>query len=304
MFGTLLLQYILGLESTNIWQYQQPPEPTPFIQKVVTQNLVTIKPVTTNGTIAPGTQRVPVLEATFTTSCNDEVQLWNLELQRRGLGASSDITALYATQNGNRISTTRSVPTSGEVTLSLREVELQDCKATVIILADFSPTASPFGQHQFIVSSVQASVPLTVEIANTITTNVGNTTPGLIQVTNLAPISRVRIGNKATVGRVRLEAVEKNQQLISILFSNRGSAQNNDLTNFYMTDRAGNFLSTITSQMDDKRVNIQFVSDVVLAEDTSIELLLKADYLSSRSNTVDFTVEQPTDVVSITTTSR
>lgn len=298
MFGTLLLQYILGLESTTIWQYEPVPTQPVIKQQLVTSATVTVQPVVNTNTIAPGTQRVPMLEITFNSQCIEPARLWTLNVQRVGLGASSDIQAIYITQNGNRVSATRSVPQSGELSLSLRDVEFTNCMATIQLTADFSPEAKPFGQHTFTVESVQASEEFSVVTENAIVTNTIPTDPGIVRVINLSPTSRVHIGTNVTVGRIRLESVENNQELLRIVFTNQGSAQNNDLTNFYITSRAGIALSTVTPAMNDKRVQISFVPETILKAGDSIELLLKADYLSSRQNTVDFTIEEPTDVIS------
>lgn len=302
MFGSLLLEYLVQLQSQQIWQFPARLRAVPAVEQVVDADVTTatVTPIAIQGTIAPGTQRVPMLQINIQVPCFVDSAITSFTLKHSGLGDVSDIQALYITQNGIRVNNIRSIPKSGIVEMSVRGIVFAPCtQTTLFVTADFAQTASPFGEHQLELQAIQSSLPVDIQISSTIMQTMPSSRPNTVEIQNLSPNSPIGIGKQVIVDRIQLRTTNATQQLQNIVFTNLGSAENTDLVNFYVTERSGAIVSQVTKQMSGDHVVMQFNAGFTIEANTTRELFLRADYLSSRRNTIDFIVEAPADIISV-----
>jgi len=261
-----------------------------------------------NGSIPQGAQRVPVLKLILDVPCSD-VSLESVTLIHRGLGRLSDIAGVYAMRDGVRISRV-STPASnnGPVILRLTKQELQPCKAdTIDIMMDIASTADIGGQHSFIIRSssdmefigAQASL-------RSIQAVVARIVPEMqrrVSFEQLSLLARPLYGVNRTVGRFRLEASGNNLVLREITLTNAGSARDGDVTNLALYNARGVLVSPIVPMLDDDSVRFTFTSPFALQQPSQL-FTLRGDIRARRRQTINFSVEESSDVLTQTVRSR
>ncbi|OGJ59128.1 hypothetical protein A3D11_00715, partial [Candidatus Peribacteria bacterium RIFCSPHIGHO2_02_FULL_49_16] len=101
-------------------------------------------------TIPKGTQGVSMLSVDFVASCDDDVVLENLTVVHQGFGAVSDITGIYATMDGERVTRKRTID-SEDQTADLhfaQRLTIPACGTkTIDLVGDFLSTATTSGEH-------------------------------------------------------------------------------------------------------------------------------------------------------------
>ncbi|PIQ76693.1 hypothetical protein COU78_05370 [Candidatus Peregrinibacteria bacterium CG10_big_fil_rev_8_21_14_0_10_49_24] len=257
-------------------------------------------------TIAQGTQRVPVLTLQLSASCDAPVTVDSLVVYRRGLGESTDIDAVYAMSDGQRLQRAVQPSRMGVTHLRLRNFTIEPCgKRTIQILADFSPNASVAGEHWFTIESA------TDVVANN--TNVvlhssrqpskkftgAGPTVGTISVEYPRLLQTLRYGENRTVARLRLSADGTSDHLIHfITLTNEGSARDTDLQNIYLRAGRSRTVSAVLDSLSGDTARLELQPPLILEQNQSRILEVRADIRASRSRTLRFLVEQPSDIQS------
>ena len=254
------------------------------------------------GTVPPGSSRVEMLRITAAADCRSAVPIHTITVRRRGLGANSDIAALYATHRGRRISRARSVSRKdGEVDLNVRNFSIAACEdEDIVIYADFASTASIAGEHRIELRGIDAG-DSTVRIQRSIATaartrKTAGVAVGQIDVDYLPLTRRVRFGARQIVSRFTLKPDNRDEHLLhAITFTNNGSASDSDLQNLYISFR-NRRISTIAKHMSRDTVQIQFDPPFLLRKNNKLKFALRADVRASRSRTIQFVIEEPSDL--------
>ena len=288
----------------------------PSISSAIYEQQGSLSVVTGNASlvssVAAGSQHIPMLSLTMTASCNADIPITAINIVRRGLGANSDIQSVYAESGNSRLSSARSISKrDGIVQLRLRRFTVPSCETrTVGIFVDFSADASIAGEHSISLAPIQpidagnARVSLQIADAPIVRRTTGSVRSS-VTVDMLDINQRISYGNRRTVARYRLtEEGNEQQQIQSIRFTNLGSASDNHLRNLYLQTSAGKRVSSILSQMEGDTAFITFDQPLIIASGRRLVFELKADIRASRSKTIQFTIEEPSDVRAIRVRNR
>lgn len=303
MLSSILVSYF-------IQQFQQPVT-MPFRQDRSVEHVRTVEQrgsltidasAAPAGSVPPGAQRVEMLRLRVTASCADDVPINTLTVQRRGLGANSDIEAVYAIHRGVRISQARSISRrDGLIDLNVRRLYLPACETEdIIIYADFSPDAAIAGEHRIELKGVDAGK-ATVRIDHragdfTRTRSTTGAPVGQISVEYLDINQRVHYGSRQRISRFTLTADNRDDHLVhAITFTNNGSASNDDLQDLYIEFR-NRSVSTVAPEMIGDKVRLEFNPPFALPKNHTLKFGLRADVRASRSRTIQFVIEEPADI--------
>jgi len=253
--------------------------------------------------VPQGAQRVPILTLLLAAPCGADRTVSSLTLRHAGLGAASDILRVYAMDGLKRISRTRSVPQRDPLVLRLSSVVVPSCgERTVSLFADFSRTAASGGEHRFSLTAVDAGGDATItEAPASATMPALNVTPhaGQPSVTaEMKPVlTSVSYGADRIVARLLLTGGKTaDQRILAVTFTNDGSARNTDLRNLYLETASRTRLSIAAPQMDGKTVRLTLDPPLALGRNEVKLLQLRADVRASRTRTIQWTVEEPSDV--------
>jgi hypothetical protein len=256
----------------------------------------------TRQSVAPGSQRVPMLNVSFTAACDGDVTVESIALQRRGLGSNDDIAAVYAMEGTKRVSQSRQITDrQGNVSLRLEKFVIDACASKKIsVLVDFTATAAVSGEHRFIldersdIDAGNAAVTLKKSTVTQTRRTVGRT-QGAINIEYVSLTERVRYGERQEVQRIRMEATGEDALLTAVTFTNRGSARDLDLRNFYL--QGGNRrLTPVASSLEGDRIRLVFDPPLLLQKNEIRLFILRADVRASRSRTIDLIIEEPSDL--------
>ncbi len=254
--------------------------------------------------IPQGAQRVPFLTLRLKASCDAPIAVSSLTLRHAGRGNATDILRAYASMGGTRLSRAVSVPARNPFTLRLRSVVVPACdEASIIVLADLSSSAQASGEHRFDVLSVGTQSGVAVQ-----TSSSSSSSPAALRVTPHATAPDVtsafrsvltskEYGTARVVARFLLKGGKaSNQNVLSITFTNDGSARNGDLQRLYLESSSQQRLSVPLAQMEGDTARITLTPPLLLRRNQSVLLQLRADVRASRTRTIDFIIEEPSDI--------
>lgn len=270
---------------------------------------VTTSPVD-GGTVPPGAQRVPMLKLTLEASCEADVSVDAVHVQRKGLGNSADIDFVYLMEGSLRISAPLQIGSKhGNVSLAVRNFTVPACATREIVLyADFSDHAAATAEHRFEltgerVESFNADVAIrSANPASSVMTT--GKAVGRISAEYVQPSQSASYGVRQAVARFSLSADDKADHAISaITLRNDGSARGNDLQNLFLELHADR-LTQIVHAMQDSTVRLTFDPPLLLKKNQKIVLTLRADIRTGRSRTIRFLIEQPSDIEAAPVTGR
>ncbi|MFA6039100.1 MAG: hypothetical protein WCV62_00010 [Candidatus Peribacteraceae bacterium] len=266
---------------------------------------LTVTVIPSAGSVVPqGAQGVPFLTLRLRASCASPVTVSSLTLRHTGKGAASDILRVYAYRENLRISRAVSVPTRNSFTLRLRPVTVPACgEETLSVLANFSSSARAAGEHRFEVTDVGTQTGVTVHTATPsaasplrVTTHA--TTPD-VKVDFRTVHTSKEYGTRRVVARFLLTGGNAaDQRIRSITFTNQGSARNTDMRNLYVETASRTRISSILPSLDGDTARITLEPPLPLSRNQSVLLQLRADVRASRTRTIDWSVEEPSDIVS------
>lgn len=296
MFASFLIGYYLHqftVPSTSVLRSVQPAG-----------NVIVEAFSPRSGSVAPGSQRIEMLTLQITADCTSAVSINTISVQRRGLGANEDIESLYITKGTSRISRERSIAQrDGSVDLQLRDFSIPACETVELsVVANYSEDASPAGEHRIELRSIDAGKS-TVRIERS-TRNVKATqrtasqTVGQVSVEYLRLTQSVRYGSRQLLSRFTLEADNRDDHNISAMtFTNNGSATDQDIRNLYIEFRSRR-ISSYARSLDGDKVVFTFNPPIQLQANQTLKFGLRGDVQASRSRTIQFIVEEPSDIIS------
>ncbi len=254
-----------------------------------------------SSSVPKGAQRAVFIEASLHADCDADVTVRSFSVKHRGLGESSDLVRVYATEGDVRLSRTRSLDSSDRdaVLTLVSPLNVRACSTVrVQVRGDFSPDAQVAGEHGLLIESVDADAPVTLASAtksSTLTARPSAT--GTVSATFLPLTKALQFGKGRTVARIRLEADNvANQRVSSITLTNAGKATDGDLANIRLEDRKGNTLTNVAATLDGDKVRLTFEPALRLDRNDQVLLELKADIAASNKRTLRFVLEEPSDL--------
>lgn len=257
------------------------------------------------GSVPRGASRIPFLTVDLSASCDSDVRVDSLELTHAGLGSSDDIARIYAVDAFRRITRAASFDHgSRKAVLRFRSLRVPACGAVQFqILGDMRRDAIVASEHGVDVSgplAVTSSAKKVVFVQSDDTRRVVSapTVAGSVTVRFLPIGSRLQSGRRETVARLQISADNVAAHLLQkITFRNRGSARDMDLQWLSLETLSGTVLTPPVSRMRGIDSTLAFDPTYVIHAGQTIVLQLKADVHGSQSKTVDFFIEEPSDVV-------
>ncbi|MFA6039513.1 MAG: S-layer homology domain-containing protein [Candidatus Peribacteraceae bacterium] len=261
-------------------------------------------------TLPQGAHQVTFLSLDLTASCDDSVTLENITVLHEGFGAKADITGVYATIDGGRVTRERSIDSSDQ-TASVRFISalvIPACKTvTVDLVGDISATASPSAEHNFAVElqsdflsnakSVTGNFPMR---GNTF--KVGAVDSGQITVAyrTVSP-DQVEVGDKGVVvGRfeVSTDSVE-DQTLYTMTLHQNGTVSDGDITNIKVRRTDGTVLTNVAAEFKNKYATVTFNPPFTVLEGDKITLEVVADVVGGAASTSQIDIDETSDVFAV-----
>ncbi len=252
-----------------------------------------------------GAQRAVFLELSLHAECDSAVTVNSLDIRHRGLGDLNDLARVYVTDGDVRLTHTRSLNQSGSPS-SLTfypALKVKPCETKKVqIRGDFSSEAQAAGEHGLIVDALDAGdaeVVLNklskVPTITAVPESVGNVRVELLGL-NKAP----RYGSTAVLARIRLSADGyKDQEVRSITLVNRGKASDDDLQNLFIRTSSKKAITDKHEALDGKRIRLTFSEPLFLQHNSTMLVELVGDVRASRSRTISFIIEEPSDVEAV-----
>lgn len=254
------------------------------------------------GSVPPGTQRVEMLKLLLSADCSDDIPVQSISVQRRGLGANDDIAAVYVMHRNARISESRSISKrDGSVTINLRNLVIPACMAEeVSVHVDFAADAAIAGEHTFKLKALdagKATVRIEERLGNFTRPSLTTGTPiGQISVEYLRLNERIRYGSRQRLARFTLTADSRDDhELHAITFTNNGSASDDDLQNLFIEFR-NRKISTKATALSSDTVRLEFSPPFELQKNQTLQFSLRGDVRASRSRTIQFIIEEASDI--------
>lgn len=249
-----------------------------------------------------GAQRAVFLEVGVKAECDADVRVKSFTVRHRGLGDASDLVRVYVTDGDVRLSRTRSLDSSDR-TATLELIPAYTVKACGTkyfqIRGDFSEEAAVAGEHGLIIEAVDAGG-ATVVLSGPTRTPVVTTRPvrmGTVNVAFLGLTRALQFGKNRTFARIRLDADHiANQEIRALTLVNDGKAADGDLKNLRIENRRGEVLTDTLDQLDGKTARFTFDPPLLVDRNASLVLELKGDIAASRSQTIRFILEEPSDL--------
>jgi len=167
-------------------------------------------------------------------------------------------------------------------------------------MADFSPDAAAQGEHSLFIASSEDVKTDAATVEATLSSNLGSSrvapvSEGTIEVEYLPVLTSTTYGAGRTLLRMRLTARDEDQFVYSVTLTNAGKARGADLKNLSLGTRDG-ALTDVAASMTDDKVTLTFDPPLRLDRGEDILLLLKGDVRASRKKTIDFEVEEASDI--------
>lgn len=276
------------------------------------QLLVDMIPANTIGSIPRGATRVFVGVMNLSASCEKDITVSSVTLAHTGLGNIKDIRSVYAGDDARRISRGARFDTQSRLaTLQFPLLVIPKCDVTSIrLFIDLQSDASVGSEHgvEITSSSLISSSAKEVTVTSIDTTSKAFVTPykqGTISVNFLPIRGPFQYGRLETVARIQLSAdAVANHVLQKITLTNEDLARDMDLTYFRIETTRGELLSGPATRMQGKKVTIPFSPSYELSSRSTVVLLVKAEVRAPRKRGVLFTLEEPSDLVSIPGHSR
>ncbi len=261
----------------------------------------TVEAVPTTGSIPQGAQRVGMLTVALAADCKADVTVTSLEVTHMGLGSARDLSRLYLLEGSQRISRGAAPSDKDPTTLRLKAFTVPACGSrTLTVAADFSASAAAAGEHRLSLEAVEASAPVTIEAASArlirATVTPSADTPQVTAAFLPVRTSQLYGGNR-TLARVRLSNEGDHAVIVTaVTFTNDGSARDADLQDIALYASDGTRLSEAVEQLEGSIVRLDI--DTVFRLDSRDEkvLELRGDVRASRKRTIEFIVEEASDV--------
>ncbi|MBT3293052.1 hypothetical protein HN512_01220 [Candidatus Peregrinibacteria bacterium] len=259
-----------------------------------------------------GSTRIPFLNLSLKTSCDEDVILDGITVRHRGLGSAQDISSVYLLADNRRITRGRTVPKDGEVHFNIRNIVIKACSTKLItVAADISADAAIDSQHGFYIDdakdvSTNSNVYLSArpDLKQNNVYRTATKKAGTINVTYANISSRIKYGLRRKVMRFLLKADSvSNHKISAITISNRGSAKDDNLKNIFI-ETGTQVITPVVSQMNGDSIDLIFDPPFILNKNQERLFSVRADVMAKRSRTVQLIIEEPSDIISIPVSGR
>lgn len=265
----------------------------------------------TTASIPRGAQRVPFLTVTFTANCADDFLVRSIAVTHKGRGDRRELLRVYAFDGSRRLSSAVSINAGdGSAVLRFRDFILGACMSKRIeIFADISPDAEAGGEHRLVLADedhiraetvtdgAPARIKLDERLSDAPLRIAGGEGEGTLHVEYLKLPQTLSYGRNQTLARFKLTADDVADHAISaITLTNEGSARGNHLQRLRLETQTRAVVSDVKAELEDDRVRLALDPPLILENNQSVILFLRADIYASRRRTVSFRIKEPADI--------
>jgi hypothetical protein len=261
-------------------------------------------------TVPQGAQGVVMMSVDLTASCDDDVIISELTVLHEGFGDDSDISGVYASIDGARVSRKRALD-SQDQTADLRftsPLTVSACQTvTLDIVADFDTTLTAGAEHNLALELPSDFQSNALDIEGNFPVR-GNTfriaavTSGEVEVDyrTVSP-SEVDVGDtKKVVGKFELSADSvEDQTVYSITLEQNGSASDGDITNLQIRRSDGTVLTNTVASTTADYATFVFDPPFTILEGDNITFEVVADIEGGAGETVSFHIEETGDLFAV-----
>ncbi len=261
-------------------------------------------------TVPQGAVGVTMLSVDVTASCDDAVSIEDLTILHEGFGSEQDITGVYASVNGARLSRKRTID-SKDQTANIHfssPLTVSACKTvTVDLVGDFLSTAQTSGEHNLAVElpsdfqsnakSVTGNFPMRGATFRVAAVRSGQVT---VEYRTVTP-NEVNVGDDGVVlGRfqVQTDSVE-DQTIYAMTIENDGSANDGDITNMKIRRSDGTVLTNTVAATTDGFATFIFDPPFTVLEGDKITLEIVGDVEGGAADTVILQFEESSDLFAV-----
>ncbi len=276
--------------------------PVTSLAAIATPTITATVTVPPAASVPQGAQRVGMLNVSLKASCAADITISSFIVSHSGLGDVHDLSRLYVFNGLQRVSRGAVPSDYAPATLRLRSFTLKACQTTnLVVAADFSPTAAAGGEHRLSLREIVASAPVTIILSTaktplTVTPHVGAST---ISAVFLPIHTSVLYGSNRTVARLRLtNDGSDTQDITSMTLTNDGSARDSDLQHLTLYSSASETISDTLATLDGSTARLWLTTPLRLEAHEERMIELHADVRASRRKTIDFILEEPSDIES------
>ncbi|MDD5055546.1 MAG: hypothetical protein PHZ00_04745 [Candidatus Peribacteraceae bacterium] len=268
---------------------------------------VQLEDATPVGAVPRGATNIPVGILNISASCDADITIRSIDLTHVGMGRSSDISAVYVNLNNRRLSRAQRFDrTSGAASVAFRSLVVKRCDAIrLAVNVTVANDADPAGEHGVILgspASIDSTAGKTVLLDSDVSRRViaSPVNNGAITVHFLPTHSSLLYGRDATLARLQFSADAQGAHLLKkITLTNGGTARNYDFTDLRLETRSGKQLTYLVGGMNERILTLNFNPSYVLPRGNTIVLLLKGKVHASWRRTIDFSLEEDSDLVTI-----
>lgn len=261
-------------------------------------------------TLPKGAVGVVMESIDLTASCEDSVSIETLTVLHEGFGDETDISGVYASIDGARVSRKRTID-SEDQTSDLRfssPLVIDPCETvTVDLVADFTTAADTSAEHNLVVELPSDVVSNAKDVTGDFPLR-GNTfrlaavTSGTVTIDyrSITP-SQVEVGDKAVVvGKfeVAVDSTE-DQTLYSMTLEQNGTVSDGDVANLAIRRTDGTVLTNTVAQTVGDFVTLVFDPPFTVLEGDKITLEVIADIVGGADSTVQFGFEESGDLFAV-----
>lgn len=263
--------------------------------------------------VPKGAYGVVMLSLDLTASCDDDVTITELTVLHEGFGDSGEITGVYGSIDGGRVTRKRALDSQDQTT-NLRfstPLTIKACKSvTLDLVADYTATAADIetgAEHNLAVelpSDLQSNAletdgnfPIRGE-----TFKIASVTSGTVTVDyrTVSP-DEVDVGKaKVVLGKFEVGASStEDQTLYAITLENNGTASDGDYTNIRIARTDGTVLTNTIDQSTGDYVTLTFDPPFTVLEGDKITLEVLGDAVAGATETVQLDLEESSDLFAV-----
>ena len=262
-----------------------------------------------NDFVPRGASRVPVLRLVFSASCMQDVTIDDILFRDTGAGLPSDITHVWMSVDGVRVSRARALNRDKSVQLRFRRpYTIPACKSRAIdVYAAVSPVALASGRHTFSLDApedVFADAPVTGEFPMSgERMSISGSTGGRIQLTYL-PIEagpRIEGTGHEVLGRFRVDIDSTEDQTIhAMTLRQGGTIFDGDILGIYVRSTHGHArFSEIAERMMGDQAYVRFDPPFPMEKGETMELDIVGNLASGTGRTLRMEFEEPVDLYAV-----
>lgn len=265
--------------------------------------------ITNTAATGNGQANVNFTKVNFTAAADGDVKITNLKFKRTGISADADVESLYLYDGATRLTDESSISSNvvtfnnvnGLFTVAKGTTKSITLKGDMLYSATSGKTIGFTLVAATDVTTNGAAVSGSFPMAGNLMSTANATDLGKLIVTNTSPATAQTIDpdtKEAEVAKFKLVGSEQALSVEKLVFTEIGSVQTDDLTNFKLLDPSGTVIGTAASMNSSYEVIFDLsAAPYAMAKGVTKILSLRADIAKGSTRTFYFSVQNKQDIV-------